>query len=531
MSESSARNLWIPNDGGIPARELLHRTVTELTRARRLQLIVDHAFAGLAAGLGLATLAVLSSRLLSWPQAPWQLAAAAVLGSVTIALLLGWWRRPDSVEVAIRADLKLRQKQRLSTAWEYVNVHGDDELADRLALQAVKAKLPANAWTVFPVRVNRWGQLAPLAATALLLAGIIDLEGVQPPASRARDAQVIREGERLGAFGREMQARAQRDKLPRSEQQAAELERLGARMESGTLARSETLGQLRQLGEALERERMRALAEASPGGGTQRAQGSPVASDLKPGAMLERLQRGALDSNDTRALTQRLGDLERSGIPRREMENALARQKAGADEALREILEKLAKLERALKEDRELKNAREQVLRARDNLGEPRAANDAGRTAGANIDWDDDEGKDRGADSDASSGSDPRLTSSGAGRAARAASQGDSSVATERLDTATAPPAPNSPVLAPQGQARAGEEYSSQGKILPRVGRPSVENVEMKPEFAAQMEAVLSREHYPAHFKEFIRRYFLSLSRSENARGAAQPAPPPPEAP
>ena len=110
--------------------------------------VLTFLLAGLAAGLVLATIAMLSSRLLSWPQGPWQLAAAAVAGGVAIGLLLGWRRRPDSVEVAIRADLKLRQKQRLSTAWEYVRVHGDDELADRLALQAVKARLPASSWTV-----------------------------------------------------------------------------------------------------------------------------------------------------------------------------------------------------------------------------------------------------------------------------------------------------------------------------------------------------------------------------------------------
>jgi hypothetical protein len=40
----------------------------------------------------------------------------------------------------------------------------------------------------------------------------------------------------------------------------------------------------------------------------------------------------------------------------------------------------------------------------------------------------------------------------------------------------------------------------------------------MASEFAPQVEEVLSREHYPAHYKEFIRRYFLNLSRG--ARGA-----------
>ena len=100
---------------------------------------------------------------------------------------------------------------------------------------------------------------------------------------------------------------------------------------------------------------MQALAEAKQiGGGARRAaraEGAPIAPGLNPGAMLERMQRGALDSDDTRALAQHLDDLERAGIPRRELDNALERHRAGADDALREILEKLAQIDRALKEE------------------------------------------------------------------------------------------------------------------------------------------------------------------------------------
>ena len=99
----------------------------------------------------------------------------AVIIALGVALLVGWRRRPDALEVAIRADVTLKLKQRLSTAWEFVALHGDNELADRLAVQAVKAGVPADPWLVFPLRVNRWGWLAPLAATALLLVSVIDL--------------------------------------------------------------------------------------------------------------------------------------------------------------------------------------------------------------------------------------------------------------------------------------------------------------------------------------------------------------------
>ena len=41
------------------------------------------------------------------------------------------------LQVAIRADLMLRLKQRMSTAWERMSLQGDDELSDRLWAQLV----------------------------------------------------------------------------------------------------------------------------------------------------------------------------------------------------------------------------------------------------------------------------------------------------------------------------------------------------------------------------------------------------------
>ncbi len=510
----SASSLWISH-GARPARERLRMAVAGLTRARRLQVLVDHGFGGLLAGLGLATVAVLVSRLVLSPYSPWQLAGAAVIIALAVALLVGWRRRPGALEVAIRADLTLKLKQRLSTAWEFMTVHGDGELAERLAVQAVKAGLPSRAGMVFPLQVSRWGRLAPLAATALLLVSVIDLNRMQAPVPHEVDEQVVGEGQRLGAFGRAMQARAKRDKLPRSERQAAQLERLGARMESGALSRRQALGQLRERGDSLDEERMQALADANRTDigplRAEREKSSPIAPDLNPGAMLERMQRGGLDSADTRALAGRLDDLERSGIPRRELENALGRHRAGADDALREILETLARTDRARKEHEELGSAGEQVRRARENLGESLAGTD-GRRSAAEVDWDEDEARSvKGA---ANAGADGRLDSKTAHEASRSGSQRDSSVAADRQPSPLRPDSGQSgPVLKPQSQVREGEVFASQGRVLPTPGRPSVENVEMSSEFASQVEEVLSREQYPAHYKEFIRRYFLTLSR------------------
>ena len=521
MSQATGTpGLWIQHGDPGPARERLRKVVAALTRARRLQLLVDHGFGGLLVGLVLATVAVLAARLMPTPYPPWQPASAAVIIALVVALLMGWRRLPDSLEVAIRADVMLRLKQRLSTAWEFATLHGDNQLADRLAVQAVKAGVPADPWRVFPLRMNRWGWLAPLAATALLLASLIDLNRMQTPVPQAADERVVGEGRRLGEFGRAMQARAERDKLPRSARQAVQLERLGARMQGGALSRSQALGQLRRMEESLDQERIQALAEAKlTGSGAQRAaraEGSRVAPGLNPEAMLERMQRGALDSDDVRALAQRRDDLERSGIPRRELENALERHRSGADDALREMLETLAQLDRALKEDRELSNAREQVRRAQDSLGDGRAGMSAGRPQMADTDWDEDEA--RGVEGAAKAGMDGRSGGATVGKASRGGSQGNNSVATGREHSPLSQdPGPAGRVLAPQGQVRAGESFTSHGQILPRTSRPNVESIEMKAEFATQVEEVLAKDQYPAHYKEFVRRYFLNLSQGMQA--------------
>ncbi len=518
--------LWFGPDGPGPARERVRKAVAALTRARHLQIIVDHAFGGLCIGLCLATLAVLVLRLTALPYAAWQLAGISIVGAVAVALVLGLLRRPDPLDVAIRADMRLRLKQRLSTAWEFMTLNGDDTQTDRLAVHAVRARLPARAAMVFPLRINRWGRLAPLAATALLLASVVDLSEVRGPMPGAIDELVVEEGRRLSAFGRDMQARAQRDKLPRSNRQAEQLERLGAQMESGKLNRDQALGPLARMGEALDQERLQALAEVDPklrGQSGGRAGRSPLASDLDPGAMLERMQRDALSSDDARALTRRLDDLERSGIPRKAVQDALARHDAGVDDALREILEKLMRFQRALKEDDELSNALAMVRRAHDNLSGNSFA-PGGQGAPASTHWDDEEGDSRDDKGTVSEHPGDRSDSRSKGTSARTASEADTSAATERADAPvgqrTEPPGR---VLRPQGQMREGEEFTAPGRMLPRANRPNVENVTMGSEYSAQAEAVLSREHYPAHIKEFVRRYFLHLSQ-----GARDPTPQPP---
>ena len=491
---ANSRALW--TGSARPARARLSAAVDALTRARRVQNLVDYGFGGLLAGLCIATFLVLVNRFVAPAYASWELAGAAVAAAMAAALLLGWLRRPDALNIAIRADLALNLKQRLSTAWEYAAGHGDRDLSERLAVQAVKAGLPVHPGRVFPLRINRWGRLSPLAAAALLFVSVIDISWMQAAAPREVDEQVVSEGQRLGAFGRAMQERARRDQLPRSARQATQLERLGARMESGAMGRGEALAQLHGMGESLNQERKQALAEGN-------------ATDIGP--LHEQGGARGVPDGDTRALTERLADLARSGASPRDLEDTLKRQMPADSKELREMLDKLAQIDRARRESDELENAREQVRLAQENLGDSPGTSDRQRDLALSLDWDEEEGRDE--QSAPNPGANERRGNNAPRGRAKSGSKGDSSAALDRQHAPVRSDGGESgPVVKPESQARTGDVFVTQARVLPRPTRPDVENMAMSREFASQVEEVLSKDEYPAHYKEFVRRYFLKLS-------------------
>jgi hypothetical protein len=172
------------------------------------------------------------------------------------------------------------------------------------------------------------------------------------------------------------------------------------------------------------------------------------------------------------------------------------------------MLEKPAPDGRAHREREELQRAREKILQARENLGEAVARSEGGRDPAADM-----EAAEREQDSEDDPWDKPR-SGRKAVTASRFGSLSDSTVASERQQSLLPPDYGQSgPVLKPESQLREGEVFVSERRILPRPVQSSVENVEMSREFAPQVEEVLSKEQYPAHYKEFVRRYFLTLSQ------------------
>ena len=62
-------------------------------------------------------------------------------------------------------------------------------------------------------------------------------------------------------------------------------------------------------------------------------------------------------------------------------------------------------------------------------------------------------------------------------------------------------------------QQREGAAFATEARILPRVTAPELDTVQLDAQFTRQLEDVFAQEQLPLHHKEFIRRYFVTLSQ------------------
>ena len=502
----------------------LHGFVRDLTRARRLQILVELAWGGLFFGLLAACIPVLAIGLTSssWP--PWPSAAAVLAFFLAVAGLLAWRRRPGALDVSILADLELGLEQRLSTAWEFALRVPGTPLAARLAAQALARKLPMTH-LVFPLRINVWGRLAPLALLLLGLIWLMDLGTYFGNTSVSVDPVVAEEGARIREHGRRMEARARRESLPRSGERAGELQRLGARMESGSTLRKQALRRLRELDTALEHERRAMLMQDLPPGAVElppeRLAGAPIFSEGRLGALLGGLRQGDLTLEELEVLGMEATALSALGIAPAEIEEALARFASGEHEALRNLLEKLSDIDVALREAALLWDAERAIELARENLGEtgvllgfrgegggPRSEGDgplALLNARYPVRMEDESG--------------PFVAFRGPGRGEGPQSESLPSVSPRSKQQ------PEGAVLEVKGRPGDGEVYRTQARVLPRAGKASAPVEALSPEFRDEVEAVLARQSYPLQHKELVRRYFLALSAGSAAEGATENSP------
>ena len=505
--------VWASSLSGerIPAAEQLDAAVRSLTHAKRRQVFVECGWTGLFWGLLGSCALVLVIRVGELAHSGWSGVALLFALSLAAAGVVAWRRRPDELDVTIFADLEMNLQQKLSTAWEFARSEADPALTERLAAQAVKERIYPRSERVFPLRINVWGKLTPVAATLLVLVSIVDLPRGAEPARLAVDQILVEEGVRLREYGRQLEGRARREELPRSAGAARQMQRLGSRMESAVLSRRQALSRLRQLASSLDEQRRSALSgaiETRIGPVEMKAlAASPIVRSSSLLALLRKLMDGGLAPGELELHGDDAAALSQLGITPEQLRAALESLAAGDDRELSEILEMLSQLDQAVREAEELQWAQEAVTRAQENLGETGVF--ARRPA-------DVEGAQSGEAAGASNPRDRLLGNPGMMGDFAAPSRGyDRDLLAEnrgRGPSIGAETARGGVVMKPRSQLRQGQVFTSEARVLPRQGRPGAEQMALDPRFAAQMEEVLSKEQYPLHDKEFIRKYFLTLS-------------------
>ncbi len=522
---SAARGAWVESHGAVPARERVARTVRALARSRWTQIGVDRVAGALLAGLALATPAVLAARLGVVPLSPWAVALAILVVALIAGVALAVRARPDPLEVAIRADLALNMKQRMSTAWEAMADGDDPALADALAAQAVRARLPSRSAGVFPLRLGACARLIPVAAALLALVATVDLGRVATRAWGEPDPDVVGEGARLLEYAQRLEGRARSQSLASALEAAQRLQDLGAQMRSGALSREQSLARLREQSGRLDEER-RAALESGP----QRDVG-PVQTETVDGPSPregggrgagagERLRAGSLTPEQAQSLGAGGGMARVQGELRDAGGDAGDDLQPGDGRARASALERDARRDGARAEARALDEAREQVARARESLGDPSAPGAGGRestpppTAGGG--GADSRGTEYAAGAQTPDGEDAP-GDLGGGSATRGSTP---------ADPRAPEPAPDyratGPLLQPASRpSGSGAVFLSEARVLPRAAPVETPLQAVDRRYAAQVEHVLSREQYPARDKAFVRRYFLSLGDGEGGGAAA----------
>ena len=510
---------WILNAEDEPlAKGRLAGIVANLTRQRWRQLLLENACAGLFWGIAVSTVAAAAIKLAA-PGVTVPIVVAPIVAlALAAALLKTWFDRPDRLQVAILADLQLRLKQRLSTAWEFAERDLDPALARYLAVQAVNQRYPPRHQPVFRMRATVPARLLPLVALLLILVSIVDLPRLQGQTALLVDDLVVSEGTRLREFARQMRVRAQREGLHRSTAESENMRRLGARMESGSISREQALHRLQDLGEALSEQRRAALADTANYAPGTIAVGPAAGSDAaRWRELLEQLMQGRLTPGELDLSGQETRDLSSIGITTDALQEALDNFVAGEPEDLRQIVTELSRVELAAEDADELGRAGQRVAQARENLGDLSADSEEFMASGSGVDiatHDDDAGVSgamfrRSADKNDLTTPAERGMGMGSGATQRHPAQ-SLNARSPRDDVA----------LRPQSRLRDGISFATEAWVLPRAGQPRVSTAQIDPQFAAQVEEVFAREQYPLHHKEFIRRYFLELSRG--AAGATR---------
>ncbi len=513
-------------------REVLHRVALRLAAGTAVRMLVR------AAG-------VASTSLLLWALAtlilplPFPLYALAAIAALVLAVahpLLVWRLRPPMLGAAQVVDRRLGLADRLGTAVDLLGRPGPITGLARLqvldAIEAARAVVPR---AVVPIRVPAEAWVAVAGCGLLVLWAQFLLGWSLPGTPAARAVAVIHhEGRALEEVGRRLDAVSRARGLPETRRAAPVIEELGRRLEAPRIARQDAAALLQETGRRLaaaeDMVQRRLLAAFSKGGDGERDTRAPAPSDsgarrlqaLEEAVRQIRAVTGQLRGGGTpvnRAeLSRRLqvlsDSLDQMGAPPTVRRNiAAARREADGDlsraaGALGDAMQELQGIERMLRDEQALGEARRDVLKSQEKIGES-----------------------------GSLGTSTQVATQGSSEAAPPRAPGSNPVSPGPDEGTPPPPGPNQGNLPGQGAGGArgsptprlggtrvpahlagipGEGTSALKEITApgQVGSSRLPATRPPAEVPHEIDRALSREPLPPAYRTIIRRYFERLGGS-----------------
>lgn len=487
---------------------VIQRLQRRFVSLRRCAIGLDVCLGGIVACF-LATVVI---ALAGWPVPLLLVYGSIGVGAVLVFFLLTWRVRLPPLTALVQADTTLKLKERLSTAYEYLQQHADNPFVPSLTADAARVAPRVDPRLVFPVRLPRrvWG--IPMVLVAI---GGFTLLNVSPLrlTNFGRDAiprEVVREGERLERWGRRLEQLAQQERLDRSLILARHMQELGRRLQREGGEASHATERISTLSQYLQRMQQELQERALMGDASSMTaqdvlvSGKSVKQELRD--ILQLLQHDALPRDMATVAEQGVMRLGRRLGQNPELEQLVQSLRAGNVEAARRLLQDILQQQQASEELEHMERARRALEYSSRTIqrgesedkqaqGTPRAGESPGGDGSYEFDPSMMSEDMPGMEDFAAPGMEEgfgvaRQTREGPSRALRESTQ------------------PISQVLVKSGE---GVMRLSYVRYLPlqNEARESLEQTVVRYQHAA--EEVLSQEHIPHVYREQIKQYFLAI--------------------
>ena len=315
--------------------------------------------------IGVAFLATLVMVLFGWPVSQWVLYGAIGGLGLLVWLMLAWRVRIGPLPVLIAADHQLGLRERLSTAYEYVEQRPHNRFVPSLVAEAEQAARRVEPHRVFPFQIPQRLWCIPLILSALVVLSQVDVTPFQfEDWGRAEVSDEVRtEGKRLERWGRRLETLAQQEKLDRSLILARHMQDLGRRLqreEGREAAASERINTLSQYLQRMQQElRERSLMSATGDMAVQEllTSGKSVKQEMQD--ILGLLRNDALPNEMRQVAEQGAQRLSQVMQNSPELSELLQNLQAGNVAAARQLVQDLLNKQQAAEEMEHLDRARQ----------------------------------------------------------------------------------------------------------------------------------------------------------------------------